>query len=321
MRLDYNIYWFEDDEDFVEEISPGLTELLAGFGLRANINDSRSADVLDTLDLSEIDLIISDLNMDEEDEEDDTGRKIIEKIRNRGDLVEIFFYSALSIELEAAVAKLAGDMSVIQRLGVHAVRAGLIAKIGAFVKASIHKLEDVNNMRGLVIAQAIELESDIVNICATLLPDVSVLDECKNHPVLKKILKQKHKSFSKQCEKISESNGDEINVSTLVSQRWWTANDKLTLFKRAIEKSKEDFSKEKQKIIEKILENHSVLKDDLIKNRNILAHARVEIDGGVQKLRGLTATDEPIEPTREWCSDIRKRLLIHSDLLSDFVSS
>jgi len=318
MRLDYNILWFEDDEDFVADLRPYFEEELRNLGFRLHLQHEEDTKKLTSHDLSNIDLILSDLNMDGSDDRDDSGKRLIEAIRKKGSLVEVFFYSALPAELSKAVENLAHEMSFIQRLGVHATRSGLEQNVIKFIASSIHKLEDLNNMRGLVVANAIELEADIVEICSSLVPNpVSKSTHTERHGILARRLESKKKSAEKTCKLIGNSNCDEICFNELINQRWWFTNDKLLVFKKLLEHQKKNSTADMSALIEKIIRNHSDLEKDLIHNRNILAHVKVHLENGTQILKSINTTAGDITHDKEWCSGIRKRLLSHADLLSE----
>jgi len=318
MRLDYNILWFEDDEDFVTDLQPYFEKKLWDLGFRLQLQYEENTANLKSYDLANIDLILSDLNMDGGDDTDDSGKRLIEAIRKQGSLVEVFFYSALPVELAKAVSNLAHEMSFIQRLGVHATRTELEQKVMAFITASIHKLEDLNNMRGLVVAQAIELEADIVEISSLLYPDpVNKNEHQDKHKILASRLEKKQKSAAQTCASILACNCDEICFDKLTAERWWFSNDKLIVFRKLINEHKEQFPPEASALIQKIIADHLNLEHDLIDNRNILAHVRVHVENGVQILKSINTRAEDIVHDKKWCSDIRQRLLTHAELLSD----
>lgn len=318
MRHEYCILWFEDDEDFVTDTQDYFCSELRELGFRLKLIHEEDISRFDILDFSEVDLILSDLNMDPESkDDDDTGEELIEKIRDKGILTEIFFYSGVSTNLENSVQRLSKDISHIQRLGIHAGRSGLEKKVISFIGASIRKLEDLNNMRGLVISQAIELENDIIQICSLLLPDPAQNQDktADAHEVLRKRLDNKMDCNSCK-EKYALKDSAELSFSTLLDRKLLTSSDKFHILKGYLKRLKSDCSTEQLVLINKLLK-HPTFEIDFLDHRNIYAHQPVEVHKGKQILRSINKRADDITHDKEWCSVIRKNFLDYADLLAD----
>lgn len=163
MKLSYSILWFEDDKDIIYETQgPAIQEFLIGLGFIPKIdhrpNGKSLPDLIQTGDINKYDLILSDLNLGDGNE---TGRKLIDHIRNAQIFTEVLLYSADDVELEAIIK----ESGWVERASF-CVGADdqLRDKLKIVTRLSVNKQQDVNNTRGLFIAETIVLEKKIENI-------------------------------------------------------------------------------------------------------------------------------------------------------------
>lgn len=322
MKHEYHIVWFEDDEDFVADTREFFTEELRNLGFRLKLTHEEDIRKFDDIDFSNVDLILSDLNMDSDstDDDDDTGKTLIELVRDRGILTEIFFYSGAPKNLEASVQELSKNISHIQRLGIHAGRKGIEKKIIEFIEASIRKLEDLNNMRGLIISQAIELENDIIQICSSLLPDPATKDsEPDTYSVLHKRVDRQFDC--KSCKKrFSILDADDLSLEVLLEKQFLTTSDKLQVLRGHLKTIKSNCNDTQTDLINRLLK-HPTLELDLIHHRNIYAHQPVETSDGEQVLRSINKLAKDVTHNKNWCANIRKNFLDYADLLDELRNS
>lgn len=160
MRLQYNILWFEDDSDFVDrEIGPQIKEyLLEELGLEPVINHQRNSEKLDELvKQGEYDLVVTDLNLTE----GDTGEKVIGHIRADKILTEVLLYSGDVDEINKIIR---GTGGLLERVSFSVGRGDLPERLKRIIALTVRKVQDVNNLRGLVIAEAIDLEDKMLDI-------------------------------------------------------------------------------------------------------------------------------------------------------------
>jgi CheY-like chemotaxis protein len=163
MKLNYNILWFEDDKDIIYETQgPPIQDFLVSLGFIPKIdhraNGKSLPNLIQTGDINKYDLILSDLNLGDGNE---TGRKLIDHIRDAQIFTEVLLYSADDVELEAVIK----ESGWVERASF-CVGADdqLRDKLKVVTRLSVNKQQDVNNTRGLFIAETIVLEKKIENI-------------------------------------------------------------------------------------------------------------------------------------------------------------
>jgi hypothetical protein len=159
MRIRYKILWIEDDPDYVNELRPELISYMDSLGFNLSIVHLPHGDDQSMLPKNdfEYDLILVDYNLSE-DGKGSTGDTIIKLIRSDLVIIEAIFYSSnTSLKLDEILPKT-------QRISHHLGKTGLPEKIKQIIELTIRKVQDVNNMRGLVIAEVIDLEIKMKSI-------------------------------------------------------------------------------------------------------------------------------------------------------------
>ncbi len=158
MKLKYNILWFEDDPDIVnDEIGKSIRQYLQELGFIPMINHFVNGEKLDELPVNEYDLVISDLNLGV----NETGDKLIKKIRDNSIFTEVLLYSATPKHIRDIITN---NGQMIERISFSVGIRELPLKIKNVINLTIKKVQDVNNMRGLVIAESIDLEAKLEEI-------------------------------------------------------------------------------------------------------------------------------------------------------------
>jgi ribosome-binding ATPase YchF (GTP1/OBG family) len=100
--------------------------------------------------LKDYDLLLVDLNLD--DNESGDGNKIIEEIRNNDIYTEIIFYSS---HYEHLINLLKENRTE----GIFTSERNQIdTKAKKIIDVTLHKIQDVNNLRGLIMAEVAELD-------------------------------------------------------------------------------------------------------------------------------------------------------------------
>ena len=91
MNLKYNILWFEDDPDVVQtQVGPEIKTHLEQLGFEYLCTHKEEGENLDVItDDKKFDLILTDLNLEEEE----IGKKIVERIRSDKIYTEVILYS------------------------------------------------------------------------------------------------------------------------------------------------------------------------------------------------------------------------------------
>ncbi|WP_276349188.1 hypothetical protein [Daejeonella sp. JGW-45] len=327
MRIRYRILWFEDDEQYFEEdLQPEIKSFVESKGFIYDCTHRKTGADLDTLISSSVyDLIISDLNLGA----DETGEKLIEYIRDdKHVLTEVLLYSAN----EAALQQIVSNKGWIERASFSIGLGNLPPKLKSIIQFSIRKVEDVNNLRGLVIAESIDLEKKIENVlqmffeAAEDLVSASTKEEVLSSIYTKKL--ENHNEHASYIEKIKL--GD---IKELIDQDVLTTNNTYEAVQGILKNrlkgvnarlngggiSNEDKAvlAEKQAQLTQLRTEFINFKKEIIDIRNILAHVEEKTDeDGKPYLQSMMRGRDPIKFDDGKYIEVRKNLQKHSNNLN-----
>ena len=282
MDLKYEILLFEDDSDYVIAIKDLLEDYLddLGFELVLNVDEGDKFDELITKD--DWDLILMDYNL----KSSRKGDELIRRIRDNEFYTEIIFYSEDS--------KFDRDLRSDLIDGVFFARGrdSLREKVKKVIKLTLKKNQDVNNMRGLVIAETIDIETKMDDLILSYFG--SPEDEIRK--VFEKILEPNFVGFttSKKYEFINK----------ICKQRKVTLNEK-----------REDVI-----YLTKLHNEFKKIDDDIIEIRNILAHTVENPDNKNTLISKINKNNLTINVDYDWCIKTRKDIIKHSENLDELLS-
>lgn len=158
MRLKYKILWVENDYDWAESIEEEIKDLVEqqyGFDYDKTFASKQN----DAIMFNDYDLILMDLNLESEP----TGDVLIKNIRDHEIYTDVVFYSADGLQ---KIKQKAHNQDLEGVYFASRDKDLFINKVNSVIKATIHKVQDLNNLRGLVMAEVSELDvlmSDIIN--------------------------------------------------------------------------------------------------------------------------------------------------------------
>ena len=309
MTLDYEILWIDDREEFFKNHEDHISDYLSEKGFEPKItkysNFSQFYD--DNNKLSNYDLFLIDLKLDN----NKSGNEIIKKIRDDKILTDIIFYSTVLKEVMDIVKK--NDIE-----GVYVTSRALDdfeAKVTNVIDVTIKKVQDVNNLRGLIMAEVSELDiikTDIIKKFITNNPDDDILKKYIKENIFEKDIKEinEYDFLTKNGKSYLNCNSDlYVNLEELLSNFIFDSNKKArTVFK--IKKLKEctdiDFT------VEKYI-------NEILKKRNVFAHEKEQIrDNGIKFLN--YPDGNYLEFTEENCIKIRKDIKRYKNILRDIES-
>jgi len=303
MKIEYKILWVEDNKSWYKTTSELFTDYLDELGFKLNCQRCDGIDEvnkeLKNNGLVSYDLLLVDYTL----KGTASGDDVINAIRNFGDhqiLTEVLFYSS-------AIENVRDSMRKHSLEGVYtADRKDIETKFEQVVNTTIKKVQDVNAMRGLIMAETSELDNLML----------SIVMECHN----------KKDDNSKELkiyiiEKITEFNTN--NTGKL--DELLVKDDLLEIVNSSL-----FHSMLKAKSIQKLAglindprlnELKSFTKDytrDVISIRNNFAHVveRIDKSTGLNKLVSHLDGKE-IEFTSEKCALIRKDLIKYSEKLQE----
>lgn len=293
MKIKYRIIWFEDDKKWLKSAIPFVEENLTDKGFEPIIDIFESVRKIPQSLWNKInrsDVIVMDLKL----RKGFSGDKIIRQIRDNNVLTEVVFYSS---DGEDKLRKLIHG----ERLdGIYcSEREGSWKKVNEVIDMNIQKAQDVNGLRGLVMAEEAELQ----NITAQVLWELH-----KNkHTLASFIRKHAHDKTTKHFTdtlKLLEEINPERHYEKLFEMHEYGASGKqitLSAFLKEIVKSKNVF-----KPMHAVMKNYT---NEIITPRNDLAHS-VEKEIG-NKIFLINKKRGKIEFTEAECIKIRKNLQKH----------
>lgn len=315
MKLKYKILWIEDELDSIERPKSQIQRYLEDeYGFECKDEDIVIKDFDDFEEeyiyeedgrkivkdsIKDFDLLLIDFNLGEEDQ---TGDKLIEVIRE-GIYSEILFYSS---KLE----------SIIEKLNNHFIdgvftsdREHLEDKIKKLIKVTIKKVQDVNNLRGLIMAEVAELDilkEEIIKLASQKI----------NQKELEKYVLKKIKSSGKSCTNQAQKHLDDISNITFDSLfekiGFVDSNKKALTIGQALEKLSITNPVTKTSFTQPYIDN-------ILTKRNKFAHVRecTRDDGTGNQCKFI----DDIPFTEEKCIEIRKEIKIYKKILEDIKNS
>jgi len=302
MELKYKILWFENEIGWYDSIISSVEDYLQEEGFIPEIIRKDNGNDIDELIRNKLDfdLIIMDLNL-----AGAQGDSIIHNIREHEFYTDIVFYSQNG---EAAVR------SKVNEIGADGVYCSsreitdFEEKVQKVIKTTIKKVQDINNMRGLVMAEVSDLDKKMIDLIESyyIKADEKKQKEIKNY-IAKKI-SESYDSRAKQTKRILEEDG----FSDFIYKPIFESMQKLISIKHFIKEIK---SNEKIESCKVILDEYN---KEVIDIRNILAHVNEILikEDGTKVLKGKTE----FEFSDTSCTKVRKDIKKHSTNFADILN-
>lgn len=315
MKLHYDILWFEDATDFVEEdLAPRLKEYMEELGFILTIDLRGRYNAKDTINYAQYDLVICDLNLPGVTPAENAGRTIVNAIRGYRIYTEVILYSEDAKLLRAQFR----NIGLIERASFQAGRRDMFQKVVRVIDLTIRKVQTINNARGLVIAETIDLESKMESVLLGYFKPsgVTAVDAIKIARV-ERFLKDKGKFIKKHLALVE---GYDCNkLEGFCGQQFLATFDFILLLNGII---KDTIKRMKQKAgvgqaeiatVETLAAEFSSIQDEVNDIRNTLAHVKEERqEDGKIILKSRRANGKQIVFDDDWCKSIRKNLHRHS---------
>lgn len=302
MKLKYKILWIENEQDWVESIEDQIQEYLEDMGFiyeRTLIGKEEK-----NIDYNNYDLILMDLNLADQP----NGAELISKIRNIGVYTDVVFYSARIDELKAKGKE--KELEGVYYSG-RTPETSFINKVEAVIDSTIKKVQDLDNVRGLVMAEVSELDSRM-----TLLIEKYFIEKgnetktatFKKHLVddIEKATKNKL-SKSEQCDKLCKHKWSGLTINEIVKDRDFEASRKARAVKLIIDGEKYSYKAKNGNFFEDY-------RIDMLNMRNKLAHCVSIIKDGKEILK---TKDEDIEFDDAKFKSIRELIKAYNALFDD----
>jgi len=291
MRIEYNILWVEDEDTWYETTKQLFSDTLEDLGFKLVPKQCKTFDEVKVEialnKLKDYDLLLVDFTL----RGSDSGEKIIEFIRNIKEhpiLTDVLFYSS-------AVENVRNSMRELGLEGVYtADRKEVETKFEQVVTTTIKKIQEVNTIRGLIMAETSDLDEIMLEITCILLesdisPQMSEYIECE---IIKTV------EFIAELARSSETH---ISKKILDSRIFTSFHKAKTINK---------LYKLKQIGVEGFFGTYS---KDVLLTRNVFAHVKEITVDGVKVLKSKIGKEEIFDEAR--CIEIRKNLIKHREIL------
>ena len=286
MDLKYDILQFEDDSGYIISIKRLLEDYLddLGFNLQLHVEENGNK-LSELIEDNDWDLILMDYNL----KSNTKGDELINRIRDHELYTEIIFYSEDSTFEDEIRSKLVE--------GVYFVRGRdkLVEKVMKIINLTLKKSQDVNNMRGLVIAEAIDIEAKMEGLIFTYFG----LDEEKNN-VFQNIIID-HEFYGTSTTKKFRL------INKICKERIASLNR----MSKGLPNSQVDD-------LRKLYEEFKNIEHEIIEIRNILAHVK-ESEEKNNTLISTSKNKTIINVDDEWCRNTRKNIIKHSKNLDTLI--
>ncbi len=273
MKLKYKILWFDNEPDWVESIEDDVREIVEDEYCFIYDKELREKDDPKT-SYNNYDLILMDLNLEDEK----TGDQLIQNIRDLDIYTDVLFYSADGISTIKEKA---------QTLGLEGVyfsgrdKDAFIAKLRKVISSTINKVQDLNNIRGLVMAEVSELDILMENIISKYFVENGnndKIEEFNQHIINNVEQSTKDKLDSNDCKKQCSHNWRNKSIEEIIHLLDFDSSKKARTINVIIKNEHIDYTA-------KHINFYEDYKADIIDMRNNLAHCISELIDGNEVLK------------------------------------
>ena len=303
MKLKYKILWIENEQDWVESIEDQIQEYLEdlGFDFEKRLISKEEKNI----DYNDYDLILMDLNLADQP----NGAELISKIRELGAYTDVVFYSAMGIDDLRAKGK-EKELEGVYYSG-RTPEASFVKKVKAVIDSTIKKVQDLNNMRGLVMAEVSELDSRMASLIKKYFIEKG--NDTKTATFKKHLVKDIEKATKKKltesekCDKQCTHKWSGLTINEIIQDFEFDASRKARAVKLIIDEEKYPYD----------AKNGSFSEDyriDMLNMRNQLAHCVSIIKDGKEILK---TKDEDIEFDDAKFKSIREQIKAYNTLFDD----
>ena len=300
MSLKYKVLWVDDNKDEFSKEEKALNSFIEELFFEPKIDFCEDiATAKKFIDTEKYDVIFSDYNIDEE-----KGDDFISFIRGKSVNTEVLFYSGQNQLPEGRLDR----VTFFFETGSHREER-LLKKMKELILLTVAKLDDLTQLRGLVMAEVSELDDIMKNLVAEYCTKSSEAEiELRNY-IVEKIEERAKATLDVSqvnCEKKCFHEWKNKSVQEVVFEQNFDSYTTARALNYIMEKYKEKLG------IDKFLSNYTT---EIIQNRNELAHCKaVQRDDGSEVL--ATKKGEK-EFTPAMINDIRKNIIKYHKLFEN----
>lgn len=302
MNIDYKIIWFEDQATWFEEAKKVVQRIVEehGFNFPEPPRYANSKE-WSNINFRDFDLILVDLKLDNE-----KGDSIIERIRTESDVyTEIVFYSS---DGEAAVRKSISDKGID---GVYCSARDadkFEKKVTKVIETTIKKVQDINNMRGLIMAETSDIDTTMRTIIQSVIEKNSF--GIKDSLAAKIFENVKSKVTGKKDDFDRFQRNGRID-SVIKDNLMFDTSQKILAIQFIIDSIDHEITTPHKGNV--FYNSYSALKQ----KRDLLAHVIEVYEEGKKKLK---SGNRELEFTDEFCIEIRVQIKQHSNNLDEILN-
>lgn len=291
MTQKYSILWFDDSKDFVDPRLELIKEHVESLGFEFIHEITPDDSLLNEKWLKKLDpdLILVDYGLGQGTK----GDKVVETIRKIEPYADVVFYSG---KFQDYIDKISRKID-----GIYfTIRKDLVEKTRNVINRTVRKQQEPNNMRGVIIAEAVDIEGKMEKLILIALgPDA----ERKN--VIEKIVNPEWQvlTFQNKFDLVNKISKERIK--SLRSKR--SANPTK---KAEIDEIISEITQKKEALLK--------AQREVIDIRNIMAHASRDPKTGC--LSSYVRKSEQVIVDDEFCNKTRKDLRKHSENLDELIN-
>lgn len=309
MTLDYEILWIDDREDFFKIHESSIYDYIEEKGFSANITKHMSFEEFKAKENTpevqkKYDLFIIDLNLDH----GKTGNEIIADIRDNRILTDVIFYSTMLADVRQKIREdnIEGVYSTSRN------KEDFEEKVCDVIDVTIKKVQDVNNLRGLIMAEVAELD----RLKASIIKKYCEQTEHKDNELKKYVKDRVFSAYKSNLQKFDflvskePDSHERMNLETFVDELIFDSYKKARTTHKINEKSDTG-----------IEFNFEQYYNDVIKKRNVFAHVKESFRES-DNIKVLHYPDgSELEFTEEHCVQIRNDIRRYRAILEEIDSS
>lgn len=309
MRINYRVLWFEDNASSYSTKKTFVKDIVEDFGF--NFVEPRNevdGTNIENIPYSMYDLIIVDMSLANRS----TGIKLIDTIRKKSVFTEVLFYSSKG---EKAVREALANYNIDGAYCSGRDNDDFEYKVREVIYTLIKKTQDINNLRGLVMAETSELDKKMEDLLLYFFAqNKSKESESLFDEILKKVEKDYRKNLQRSttCDKKCMHKIRNKPIEKIINSLDFNSSRKARTLNKLIEHI--GFSIKGYDIDTSF---YDAYEEDILRTRNLLAHSQSRInDSGTEILVSKTDGNE-ISFDDEKIKKIRQRILLYEHLLDD----
>lgn len=291
MDLKFKILWFENDTSAIESLEPILQEHLEdlGFKLIKKRIEGMPSDLDDLLKSDSWDLILMDYNLAAGSEK---GDQIIQKIREHEFYIDVIFYSEDPDFKNEIINNYLEGVFLCQG------RSNLREKVKKIIDLSVKKNLDVSNLRGLIIAEAIDLVKQM---------DEIILDHFKINEKSELLFRERvlEEEFFNDAQKYKL-------IQRILDRNIQSMNEFIA---KKVDPTKNNQVQNTLDRISPVKQLFNKFDEDVITYRNNMAHAKCSLDEKNVLICRIKSKITPETFDDNKCKEIRKKFIGHSNNL------